>query len=90
MATESSDSGYVDNWQTGKTVTECNLHMLTTEDCSDVTFRVGPEKHVVRAHRYVLASRSCVFNAMLYGPLAEKEEIIIPDIESQVFKEFLR
>ncbi|XP_046566625.1 BTB/POZ domain-containing protein 6-like [Haliotis rubra] len=88
--TKKTTSGLVDDWQARKTVTECNLRMLETEDCSDATFRLGPQKQVVRAHSYVLVSRSCVFKAMLCGPLAEKGEITIPDIELDIFKEFLR
>ncbi|XP_071096823.1 BTB/POZ domain-containing protein 6-like [Haliotis cracherodii] len=90
MSGASPKSGLVDNWQSGKTVTECNLRMLETEDFCDVTFRVGSEKQVVRAHRYVLVSRSCVFHAMFCGPLAETGEVTIPDIEADIFKEFLR
>ncbi|XP_048245038.1 BTB/POZ domain-containing protein 6-like isoform X1 [Haliotis rufescens] len=90
MSGASPKSGLVDNWQSGKTVAECNLRMLNTEDFCDVTFRVGLEKQVVRAHRYVLVSRSCVFHAMFCGPLAETGEVTIPDIESDIFKEFLR
>ncbi|XP_048245032.1 BTB/POZ domain-containing protein 6-like isoform X6 [Haliotis rufescens] len=90
MSGESPKSGLVDNWQAGKTVTECNLHMLNTEDLSDVTFRVGSEKQVFRAHRYVLVSCSCVFHAMFCGPLAETGEVTITDIEADIFKEFLR
>ncbi|XP_046381780.2 BTB/POZ domain-containing protein 6-like isoform X1 [Haliotis rufescens] len=90
MSGASPKSGLVDNWQAGKTVTECNLHMLDTEDLSDVTFRVGSDEQVVRAHRYVLVSRSCVFHAMFCGPLAETGEVTIPDIEADIFKEFLR
>ncbi|XP_067660782.1 BTB/POZ domain-containing protein 6-like [Haliotis asinina] len=90
MSSDSRESGYVDNWQSGKSITECNLRMLDTQDFSDVTFRVGSEEQMVRAHRYVLVSRSCVFHAMFCGPLAEKGEITIPDIEPDIFKEFLR
>ncbi|XP_046576052.1 BTB/POZ domain-containing protein 6-like [Haliotis rubra] len=84
------NSGFVDNWQSGKTLAECNLHMLTSEDSCDVSFRVGKEGTPVRAHRYVLTSRSCVFYAMLCGPLAEKEDIKIPDVEEELFSEMLR
>ncbi|XP_046576053.1 BTB/POZ domain-containing protein 6-like [Haliotis rubra] len=84
------NSGFVDNWQSGKTLAECNLHMLTSEDSCDVSFRVGQEGSLVGAHRYVLSSRSCVFYAMLCGPLAEKEDIKIPDVEEEVFSEMLR
>ncbi|XP_048245283.1 BTB/POZ domain-containing protein 6-like isoform X1 [Haliotis rufescens] len=90
MSGESRESGYVDNWQSGNTVTECNLRMLDTEDFCDVTFLLGSEKQVVRAHRYVLVSRSCVFHAMFCGPLAEKGEVTIPEIAADIFKEFLR
>ncbi|XP_067684548.1 BTB/POZ domain-containing protein 3-like [Haliotis asinina] len=86
MATE---SGFVDNWQNGKSVVECNRHMLTSKHSSDVTFRVGEDGETVRAHRYVLISRSCVFDAMLCGPLAEKDDIKIPDVEADVFSEML-
>ncbi|XP_046331070.2 BTB/POZ domain-containing protein 6-like isoform X3 [Haliotis rufescens] len=84
------NSGFVDNWQSGKSLAECNLHMLSSEDSCDVSFRVGKEEKLVRAHRYVLMSRSSVFHAMLCGPLAEKEEIKIPDVEEETFSEMLR
>lgn len=91
MSSEGRKSLLVDNWQSGKTITECNLRMLNTGDFSDVTFRVGSDKQVVGAHRYILVSRCCVFHAMFSGPLAaEKGEITIPDIEPNVFREFLR
>ncbi|XP_046340681.2 BTB/POZ domain-containing protein 6-like [Haliotis rufescens] len=91
MSSEGRKSLLVDNWQSGKTITECNLRMLNTGDFSDVTFRVGSDKQVVGAHRYILVSRCCVFHAMFCGHLAaEKGEITIPDIEPNVFREFLR
>ncbi|XP_046335622.2 BTB/POZ domain-containing protein 6-A-like [Haliotis rufescens] len=82
-------SGFVDNWQSGRSVVECNHHMLTSEHNSDVTFRVGKGEKPIRAHRYVLTSRSCVFDAMLCGPLAEKDDIKIPDVEAGIFSEML-
>ncbi|XP_067678142.1 BTB/POZ domain-containing protein 6-like [Haliotis asinina] len=84
------NSGFVDDWQSGKTLSECNLHMLTSEESCDVSFRVGKEETLVRAHRYVLMSRSCVFYAMLCGPLAEKDDIKITDMEVEIFSEMLR
>ncbi|XP_046581174.1 LOW QUALITY PROTEIN: BTB/POZ domain-containing protein 6-like [Haliotis rubra] len=82
-------TGFVDNWQAGKTLAECNLHMFLAEDSCDVTFRVGYSGHVIKAHRYVLISRSCVFHAMFTGPLAEKSDVSVPDIENNHFKQFL-
>ncbi|XP_067678028.1 BTB/POZ domain-containing protein 6-like [Haliotis asinina] len=84
------NSGVVDDWQSCKTLAECNLHMLTSEESCDVSFRVGKEETLVRAHRYVLMSRSCVFRVMLCGPLAEKEDIKMPDVEKEIFSEMLR
>ena len=83
-------SGFVDNWQSGKSLAECNLHMLTSEDSCDVSFRVGPSEKSVRAHRYVLISRSCVFHSMLCGPLAAKDDIRIPDVEVDIFTGMLK
>ncbi|XP_048735903.1 BTB/POZ domain-containing protein 6-like [Ostrea edulis] len=56
----------------------------------DVTFRVGKEGKLVHVHKYVLASRSPVFDAMLYGDLAESDDIIVPDIEPSSFDALLR
>ncbi|XP_046576059.1 BTB/POZ domain-containing protein 6-like [Haliotis rubra] len=84
------NSVFDDNWQSGKSLAECNLHMLTSEDSCDVSFRVGNNERIVRAHRYVLMSRSSVLHAMLCGPLAEKEEIRIPDVEEEIFNGMLR
>ncbi|XP_062578644.1 BTB/POZ domain-containing protein 2-like [Saccostrea cucullata] len=64
--------------------------MLKKEIHCDVTFRVGKEEKLIHAHKYVLASRSPVFDAMLYGDLAEAKEIKIPDIESSAFHVLLR
>ncbi|XP_061166407.1 BTB/POZ domain-containing protein 6-like [Saccostrea echinata] len=79
------------DWQARKTLAECNRHMLTNEIAFDVYFLVGEKRQVVGAHRYVLVSRSCVFYAMLIGPMAAKtdEKIAIPDIECDIFQHML-
>ncbi|XP_056002857.1 BTB/POZ domain-containing protein 2-like isoform X3 [Ostrea edulis] len=64
--------------------------MLTHQIHCDVTLRVGKEDKLVRAHKYVLSSRSPVFDAMLYGDLAESDDIIVPDIEPSSFDALLR
>ncbi|XP_046378807.2 BTB/POZ domain-containing protein 6-like isoform X1 [Haliotis rufescens] len=84
-----SASGFVDNWQAWKTLAECNLRMFDAEEICDVTFRVGSTGHVIKAHRYVLISRSCVFHAMFTGPLAETSEVSVPEIEHKDFRQFL-
>lgn len=79
------------DWQSFRSVTDCNKYMLTNEINCDVTFLVGRNRQRMSAHKYVLASRSCVFFAMFYGSVAEKEnEIEIPDIEPDSFSSLLR
>ncbi|TVU31444.1 hypothetical protein EJB05_23128, partial [Eragrostis curvula] len=55
----------------------------------DVTSHVGGEQ--LTAHRYVLAARSSVLMAQLFGPMKEKTmtDIQIDDMEAKVFKALL-
>ncbi|KAF0892052.1 hypothetical protein E2562_013448 [Oryza meyeriana var. granulata] len=72
-----------------------HLHaFLTSRQSSkvgaDVTFQVGEQRFT--AHRFVLAARSPVFMAELYGPMAEsdtKRIIEIEDMEPEVFSALL-
>ncbi|XP_047051352.1 TD and POZ domain-containing protein 3-like [Lolium rigidum] len=63
--------------------------MLGKQDLTDVTFDVGGES--ISAHRLVLAARSHVFKAELYGPMAESKmaSITIQDMEASTFKSML-
>lgn len=63
--------------------------LLRSEEGSDVSFAVGDE--VMAAHKVILAARSPVLKAMLYGPLRERREGNIPvaDIEPAVFRSLL-
>ncbi|OWF49321.1 BTB/POZ domain-containing protein 1-like [Mizuhopecten yessoensis] len=83
-------SGTPNDWQSGKTLSQCMDHVLTSGTSSDVTFLVGEDKKRIPAHKLILISRSPVFYAMLEGPMAEKGEIAIPDITEDVFQHFLR
>ncbi|XP_071093800.1 BTB/POZ domain-containing protein 2-like isoform X1 [Haliotis cracherodii] len=78
------------DWQENKTLSECTLHMLDHQVACDVHFRVGQTRENIGAHKFLLISRSSVFFAMFQGPLAETKEIDIPDIDPEVFWEFLR
>ncbi|XP_067655543.1 BTB/POZ domain-containing protein 6-like [Haliotis asinina] len=80
---------FVDNWQAGKTLAECNLRMFDAEDSCDVTFRVGSSGDEIKAHSYVLISRSCVFHAMFTGSLTEKNSVSVPEIAPKHFRQFL-
>ncbi|XP_067654286.1 BTB/POZ domain-containing protein 6-B-like [Haliotis asinina] len=88
-ARKSRNFGSVDNWQSGKTVEECNMHMLKSEVSCDVSFLVGRDGQTVNAHRFVLISRSCVFAAILSEVNRVDTDLSIPDIEADDFHAFL-
>ena len=85
-------SKYHDDWQSSKkTVLQRNAYMFDKELMSDVSFTCGESRRIFHAHKYVLATSSAVFYAMLYGELPPKEfPIRIEDAEEESFKEFLR
>lgn len=59
---------------------------------ADVTFHVGPGREVFRAHRVILAARSPVFRAELYGHMAERDPrhvTDVVDVEPAVFEMLL-
>ncbi|XP_041379266.1 BTB/POZ domain-containing protein 6-like [Gigantopelta aegis] len=91
MATcKSSSQTGRDSWQSRKSLSKCLRHSLENRMFSDVTFKVGREQKSVQAHRLIVSIRSGVFEAMFYGPLAEQDEIIIPEVEHDIFEQFLR
>ncbi|VAI93613.1 unnamed protein product [Triticum turgidum subsp. durum] len=65
--------------------------LFKTEAGADVTFEVGGDK--LAAHRCVLAARSKVFMAQLFGPMKETTAqtgvIHIKDMEASVFRALL-
>ncbi|KAJ4767978.1 BTB/POZ/MATH-domain protein [Rhynchospora pubera] len=65
------------------------VHLLESKEGADVTFVVKGESF--KAHRCVLAARSSVFRAELFGCMREKwtDTITIHDIEPPVFKSML-
>lgn len=78
------------DWRDGKGLAECMMHMLTEEVMCDVIFRVGRDKTAIKAHKYMLASRSPVFYAMFEDSLPETGEINVPDIDKNIFQIILR
>ena len=62
--------------------------ILDEGENTDIIFNVGRESFP--AHKLVLATRSPVFKAQLFGPLADhnKDLIDVSDIEPPVFKVF--
>ncbi len=83
-------------WQTDmKTVQDANKKMLHQEIATDVAFMVGrrPNQELIRAHKYILISRSPVFCAMFQGDMKEahsEEAIEVPDGKPVAFRELLR
>ncbi|XP_069119047.1 BTB/POZ domain-containing protein 6-like [Argopecten irradians] len=80
------------NWQDNLSLLESLNYIMTNGVDCDISFKVGKAgSEVVSAHKLILASRSSVFRAILYGPLAEKGQTVdIPGVESDIFKCFLR
>ncbi|KAF7017297.1 unnamed protein product [Triticum aestivum] len=62
---------------------------LETEEETDVTFNVTGE--TFHAHKILLAMRSPVFKAQLYGPMGDRtaRNITVEDMQPAVFKELL-
>ncbi|XP_041379411.1 BTB/POZ domain-containing protein 2-like [Gigantopelta aegis] len=87
---KSSSQNGLDSWQSSKSLSECLRYSLENKMFSDVAFKVGREQKSVQAHRQILSIRSGVFEAMFYGPLAEQDEIVIPEVEHDIFEQFLR
>ena len=85
-------------WQYSKTVLECNRYMLENEIATDVCFQVGSPGCAtvnIQAHKYMLISRSPVFEAMFSSGMSECKSgpdagIRIDDIEIDVFRDVLR
>ncbi|XP_078170388.1 BTB/POZ and MATH domain-containing protein 2-like [Carex rostrata] len=65
------------------------INLLESGKGADVTFVLNGER--IKAHRCVLAERSAVFNAELFGCMKEKwtDTITVEDIEAPVFKSML-
>ncbi|XP_052787303.1 BTB/POZ domain-containing protein 6-B-like [Mya arenaria] len=66
-------------WQEDKGVPESLLYTYENSLWTDVTLECTTENgdtHFIKAHKHVLASRSTVFEAMLFGPAADKGDIV--------------
>ena len=79
-----------DDWQVSESTWKDRMaHLCLNYMMSDITFKVKDKK--IKAHKLVLASASSVFDAMFYGPVAERRtEIEIVDCpDAELFEEFL-
>ena len=78
-----------DDWRLGKTLSDRLYHMLNHQLMCDVIFRVGSTPKTIKSHKFMFASASPVFYSMFEGPMAEKGDVSIPDIEADVFNDIL-
>lgn len=58
--------------------------LLVSYEWSDCSFSVAGEK--IKAHKLILGISSPVFEAMFYGPLSSDEDILITDIQPDIFQ----
>ncbi|XP_046354859.1 BTB/POZ domain-containing protein 6-like [Haliotis rufescens] len=80
------------DWQSGKNLPDTNLHMLVNQLNCDVTFRVGEAEEIIPAHKYMLGSRSNVFQTMFADAEAimeDNDEIVVDDVDPNVFRHML-
>ncbi|XP_049871184.1 uncharacterized protein LOC126370386 [Pectinophora gossypiella] len=81
------------DWQLGCTeMKQRGGHLLLSGQWSDCSFLVGTEPHqmVVNGHKLILAMASPVFEAMFYGGMAERNDLIpILDVQPDAFKALL-
>ncbi|KAH3791316.1 BTB/POZ domain-containing protein 2-like [Dreissena polymorpha] len=78
-------------WQHSDSFLLTNLAMLEKQLLCDVTLVGKHSTDPIKCHKFILVSRSSVFEAMLCGPLAETNDVInISDIEESILKSFVR
>jgi len=85
------------DWQSEKTLSECMRYMFDNEIATDVIFVVGPPDGAtvyIRAHKYMLISRSAVFEAMFSSGMTEcssgpQTTIRVEDIDAAIFRDLL-
>jgi BTB/POZ domain len=57
-----------------------------SEDSFDVKFLVGSEQRAINAHKFILAAISSVFRRMFFSDFPSENEIVITDIDANVFE----
>ncbi|XP_069677116.1 BTB/POZ domain-containing protein 6-A-like isoform X2 [Periplaneta americana] len=85
MAVAIANGNLQEDWQLSKECVRDRIQtLLHTSQWSDCTFQI------FKAHKLILASCSPVFEAMCFGPLAEKQCINVDDVEPDVFRILLQ
>ena len=83
------------DWQVNRSVLECNRYMWEKKIATDVEFEVGTtgdKIESISAHKYVLMSRSPVFEAMFHGGLSKNtgDLVQVTDVDPDAFCETLK
>ena len=78
------------DWQLLKSLPERMLYMRDHHLMCDVTLLVGPDQEVLKAHKFMLCSASPVFYSMFEGQIAERDDVVIPEVDSNIFLDILR
>lgn len=60
------------------------------EKTADVYFICGRKQERVAAHKSVLSKASDAFDRMFYGPMAEENDVKLPETTPDAFKDFLQ
>jgi len=78
------------NWRSEfHTIQETHRHLLATGKLSDITFVIGSERQTINAHKFILMSRSPVFETMFERWNPENSTVEVTDTTFQAFKIFL-
>ncbi|CAC5375767.1 BTBD1_2 [Mytilus coruscus] len=78
------------DWRDNKALPDCMIYMLQNEIMCDFMLRVGDDSKPIKAHKYMLSTRSAVFHTMFEGSLPEKGDITIPDVDEDTFRDILK
>lgn len=81
----------LEDWQAERSLVDCNKFMLQNQINCDVTFLLGLKRESITAHKYMLISRSSVFQSIFCGTIAGDRTEMIPvsDIEPDIFRAML-
>lgn len=86
-------AGLLNDWQLSCTeMKQRGQYILESGQWSDCTFLVGsePSQVVIRGHKLILAMASPVFEAMFFGGMAERNDMIpILDVQPDAFRALL-
>ncbi|XP_067143344.1 BTB/POZ domain-containing protein 2-like [Centruroides vittatus] len=81
------------SWQSQiHNISDLMQHVMQTKKLADVTFRVGqePNQKIITAHKFLIASRSDVFEKMFYESSCPATEIPLTDIKPDIFEIMLK